>query len=107
MKYNTTSNFPVDADDLLFFTDIRIADVPFIEKYNEAIKNGNFDQANALNYTEGSDTFTYTAGLFNLIVNRIIATQNFLLNKPPITREILDSIEPINIAQGQVWITIN
>lgn len=109
MKYNTISNFPDEVDPLLFFQDITIKDAEFHNKYQSLLIENKYDDAIALNTFEGSDVFTYTAGLFNLFVSRIKATQTFLKESEGtfLDRETLSDTEPTNMKLNQIWIALD
>ena len=79
-RYEETSLFPTEIDDLLFCNDI---DLEHLEEsnYHEQIAEAQ-QYSQASDYLEKTATMdSFCASLFNLMKNRIYNTQNYLLNK--------------------------
>ena len=78
-RYDTQSNYPSEVDDLLCLSDINIEQLPISNQHKTLIEQEHYTQAGEL--LENSLIDSMCASLFNLIENRIYATQNHIVNK--------------------------
>ena len=105
MPYNIISNYPGKIDELLFFQDISIDQLTAVTDYNNFIKENAYNKA--IERLQGEyGLHSYCANLFNLIVHRIKALQNYLVNeKEEKNNPILSSdTEPEFIPENLIWI---
>ena len=78
-REDTQSNYPSEVDDLLCLSDINIEQLPISNQHKTLIEQEHYTQAGEL--LENSLIDSMCASLFNLIENRIYATQNHIVNK--------------------------
>ncbi len=78
-RYDTQSNYPSEVDDLLCLSDINIEQLPISNQHKTLIEQEHYTQAGEL--LENSSIDSMCASLFNLIENRIYATQDHIVNK--------------------------
>lgn len=100
--YNTTTNYPTAVDDLLFISDVDCKSESIMNKHQDYIKKGEYD--NASNYLNNQVGITpIVADLFNLLENRIIAVQTHLLEQDDeVERAFYE--EPENPTEGCIWV---
>lgn len=99
--YNTTTNYPTSVDDLLFISDVDCKSESIMNKHQDYIKKGEYD--NASNYLNNQAGITpIVADLFNLLENRIIAVQTHLLEQDSVERAYYE--EPESPVDGTIWI---
>lgn len=110
-RYNINSHFPTEVDDLLCLNDVDLEHLPISNRHKELLADEQYTNAGAL--LENSDMDSFCASLFNLIENRIYATQDHLVNKHTKWYEVygVESPiecfdEPINKVQKPVWTNI-
>lgn len=101
--YNTTSNFPVGIDDLLFISDVDYPHKEIFETHKTYLNNGQYSQASDFINSQNGIT-PIVADLFNLINNRIIALQSYLLESDKCNRATYNS-EPISPVNEEIWIS--
>ena len=100
--YNTTSNFPTSIDDLLFISDVDYPHKEIYETHKNYLNNSQYSQASSfINSQEGISPIV--ADLFNLINNRIIALQTYLLEADKCKRATYNS-EPESPSDEEIWI---
>ena len=78
-RYDTQSNFPTEVDDLLFLNDVDLDHLSIANEHKELLAQEQYTDAGEL--LENSDMDSMCASLFNLLENRIYATQDHLVNK--------------------------
>ena len=78
-RYDTVSQFPSDIDDLLFLDDINLEELSQVQRHKDLLAAEQYTAAGE--YLEQNVTFDcFCASLFNLMVNRIYAVQDYLNN---------------------------
>ena len=110
-RYDVESRFPSEVDDLLCLNDVDLEQLPISNQHKELILEERYTEAGEL--LESSNIDSMCASLFNLLENRIYATQYHLINKHTKWHEIhgVESPiecfdEPINTIQKPVWSNI-
>ena len=110
-RYNTTSNFPTTVDDLLCLNDVDLDHIDVSNQHKTLIEEEQYTVAGSL--LESSTMDSMCASLFNLIENRIHATQDHLYNKHSRWFEIYGVESPIenfdmptNTTLKPVWANI-
>ena len=106
MLCNSLSFYPDGGvDQLLFFQDNEIDQLPIIKHYDELIKKNQYSEADKyISQQEG--IHGYFADFFNAIENRIYSLQSHLLNKEK-TQQFIDGeddSEPENPSLNTIWI---
>ena len=99
---NTSTKFPNEIDDRIFFQDISLNDLEIWEEYKSLISSESYTSASRL--LNDSEIDFYGAWLFNLLENRLEAIGSFLLqknNKP--TLQTYSRTEP-TAKNGLHWI---
>lgn len=110
-RYNVNSRFPEEVDDLLCVNDVDLDHLPISNRHQALLAAKQF--TNAGNLLESSTMDSMCASLFNLIENRIYATQDHLYNKHTKWYEVYGVESPIecfnmptNTTQKPVWTNI-
>ena len=110
-RYNTISQYPIEVDDLLCLSDINLEQLHISNLHVQLLEQERYTEAGALLETSTIDSMC--ASLFNLLENRIYATQDHIINKHTRWFEIygiespIESFdEPINKIQKPVWTNI-
>ena len=102
--YNTRSSYPNRVDDLLFLSDVDCKSEYIMKQHQEYIDKGMYTDAS--NYIKEQmntvDITPIVADLFNLLENRIIALQTFVLEQERVNRAY--SEEPSNPSENSIWI---
>lgn len=93
-RYDTESKFPTEVDDLLCLSDVRLEQLPISNLHKRYLEEERYTDAGAL-LESSSDLDSLCASLFNLIENRIYATQTHLDNKHTKWFEIFGVESPI------------
>ena len=75
---NTQTVFPNGVDELQFFSDISIDQVPIMENYLRLLNSGNYTSASE--YLKNSGVFYYGAWFLNMMENRLRTIGNYLTN---------------------------
>ena len=75
---NTQTVFPNGVDELQFFSDISINQVPIMENYLRLLNSGNYTSASE--YLKNSGVFYYGAWFLNMMENRLRTIGNYLTN---------------------------
>ena len=104
MMCNPTSNYPDKIDEMVFFQDINLENYKILETYESLISLGKFDEANKY-ISQQSGIYGYFADFFNLIENRIYATQNYLQKKEKNNPFISSLEEPTDLKDNILWIS--
>lgn len=100
---NPTSNYPNKIDPMIFFQDVCIDKQEIMEQYDNLISESKYTEAN--NYISQQDgIFLFSADFFNLIENRIYATQNYLLTKQPKHPFVSSEGKPENVTLNMIWV---
>lgn len=103
MAYLTTSNYPAVVDPLIFMQDLNYSKKSVEDTHRNFLQQGQYTLAASYLNSESGIT-PWTAGLFNLIENRIFNLQTYLKNKSVATKPITTSAEPTTIANA-TWIS--
>lgn len=102
--YFTPSSYPNRVDDLLFLSDVDCKSEYIMKQHQEYIDKGMYTDAS--NYIKDQmntvDITPVVADLFNLLENRIIALQTYLLGQGSVNRAY--SEEPSNPTENSIWI---
>lgn len=100
---NTSTKFPSQIDDRVFFQDMNISQVPIFEQYQKYIKNDSYSMASDL--LNKSEVFFYGAWCLNLIENRLFATGNYVMNLEDVNLVTYNENEPSDeLKDGITWI---
>lgn len=103
MLCNPKSNYPAIIDDMTFFQDVKLQNKDIMEQYEMLISSGNYTDANEYVDKQGG-VFMYSADFFNLIENRIYATQSHLLSKSKKKPFTYSNTTPKNPILNMIWI---
>ena len=99
--YNTISNFPYMIDDLVFISDVDCKSEHIMIQHQEYINNGLYEEAS--NYLNSQTNITpIVADVFNLIEDRIVTLQTYLLTQGSVDRAYYE--QPSNPVEGTIWI---
>ena len=88
---NTQTVFPNGVDELQFFSDISIDQVPIMENYLRLLNSGNYTSASE--YLKNSGVFYYGAWFLNMMENRLRTIGNYLTN--------LEDLELVNYSDSE------
>lgn len=99
-----TSRFPNSIDDLTFFQDISISQIPVMENYYKLLNAQNYTMASE--YLNNSGVFFYGAWCLNLLENRLYAIGNYVINLENLKLMEYRSSEPSQdvVYDGMNWI---
>ncbi len=110
-RYEVESLFPTEVDALLCLSDVNLDQLPISNQHKQLLSEEHYTDAGEL--LENSNMDSLCASLFNLIENRIYATQLHLDNKHTMWYEIYGVESPIecfdeptNKTQKPVWTNI-
>lgn len=98
--YSTT--FPDYIDKRYFFQDISIDKLPIMNKYNGMITAGSYSAASE--YINAQDVTFYGAWILNMLEERLIALENYLVydvEKPDLVT--YSDTEPTDVEVGYCW----
>ena len=73
---DTSTKFPQEIDDRIFWQDLQIYQTPIMQKYYTYLNAGNYDEASDL--LNNSDVFFYGAWILNLLENRLYAIEKYV-----------------------------
>ena len=101
---NTQTVFPNGVDELQFFSDISIDQVPIMENYLRLLNSGNYTSASE--YLKNSGVFYYGAWFLNMMENRLRTIGNYLTNLEDIKLVTYSDSEPSEseVFDGMNWI---
>ena len=101
---NTSTKFPLQIDDRVYFQDISIDQVPIMKQYYTVLNNGAYTKASE--YLNNSEVFFYGAWCLNLLENRLHAIGNYVMDLEDINLLTYTEIEPSELESydGMVWI---
>lgn len=99
---NTSSAFPNQIDDLIFFQDITLDNAATLQHYQQLLQNTQY--AEAAQFIQESEIPYYGAALFNLMENRIYATQKYFMENPKTSPFVYSATEPADAPEGSFWI---
>ena len=101
---NTQTVFPNGVDELQFFSDISIDQVPIMENYLRLLNSGNYTSASE--YLKNSGVFYYGAWFLNMMENRLRTIGNYLTNLEDIELVTYSDSEPSEseVFDGMNWI---
>ena len=102
---NTRTVFPNGVDELQFFNDISIDQVPIMENYLRLLNSGNYTSASE--YLKNSGVFYYGAWFLNMMENRLRTIGNYLTNLEDLELVTYSDSEPSEseIFGGMNWIS--
>ena len=102
---NTQTVFPNGVDELQFFSDISIDQVPIMENYLRLLNSGNYTSASE--YLKNSGVFYYGAWFLNMMENRLRTIGNYLTNLEDIELVTYSDSEPSEseVFDGMNWIS--
>ena len=102
---NTQTVFPNGVDELQFFSDISIDQVPIMENYLRLLNSGNYTSASE--YLKNSGVFYYGAWFLNMMENRLRTIGNYLTNLEDIELVTYSDSEPSESEafDGMNWIS--
>lgn len=101
---NTQTVFPNGVDELQFFNDISIDQVPIMENYLRLLNSGNYTSASE--YLKNSGVFYYGAWFLNMMENRLRTIGNYLTNLEDLNLVTYSDSEPSEseVFDGMNWI---
>lgn len=101
---NSSTRFPLQIDDRIFFQDININQVPIFQRYQTLLNNGQYSTASE--YLNNSEVFFYGSWCLNLIENRLFAIGNYVMDLEEINLVINNENEPStdNLDDGITWL---
>lgn len=97
-----STKFPTNIDDRIFFQDICIDNLDIMNKYQQYITSGAY--SNASSYINNANVSFYGAFLLNMLEERLIAIENYIINdmeKPDIVA--YSDTEPTGVEVGYCW----
>ena len=102
---NTQTVFPNGVDELQFFSDISIDQVPIMENYLRLLNSGNYTSASE--YLKNSGVFYYGAWFLNMMENRLRTIGNYLTNLDDLELVTYSDSEPSEseVFDGMNWIS--
>ena len=101
---NTQTVFPNGVDELQFYSDISIDQVPIMENYLRLLNSGNYTSASE--YLKNSGVFYYGAWFLNMMENRLRTIGNYLTNLEDLKLVTYSDSEPSEseVFDGMNWI---
>ena len=101
---NTQTVFPNGVDELQFYSDISIDQVPIMENYLRLLNSGNYTSASE--YLKNSGVFYYGAWFLNMMENRLRTIGNYLTNLEDLELVTYSDSEPSEseVFDGMNWI---
>ena len=101
---NTQTVFPNGVDELQFYSDISIDQVPIMENYLRLLNSGNYTSASE--YLKNSGVFYYGAWFLNMMENRLRTIGNYLTNLEDLELVTYSDSEPSEseVFDGVNWI---
>ena len=102
---NTQTVFPNGVDELQFYSDISIDQVPIMENYLRLLNSGNYTSASE--YLKNSGVFYYGAWFLNMMENRLRTIGNYLTNLEDLELVTYSDSEPseLEVFDGMNWIS--
>lgn len=101
---NIFSVFPDGIDSRIYFSDISLENVSFMNTYQELINAGRYTDASQL-LNNNDDVFFYGAWVLNMFENRLRNTGKYLLTKEKSSANIYQPEEPTeNLKDNMIWI---
>ena len=102
---NTQTVFPNGVDELQFYSDISIDQVPIMENYLRLLNSGNYTSAS--DYLKNSGVFYYGAWFLNMMENRLRTIGNYLTNLEDLELVTYSDSEPseLEVFDGMNWIS--
>ena len=102
---NTQTVFPNGVDELQFYSDISIDQVPIMENYLRLLNSGNYTSASE--YLKNSGVFYYGAWFLNMMENRLRTIGNYLTNLEDLNLVTYSDSEPSEseVYDGMNWIS--
>lgn len=99
---DTESKFPKYIDDRIFFQDIRLDQIPIMKHYH-ALQSKNA-YTSASEFLNNSEVFFYGAWILNLLENRLLHIEEYLLRLPPKEPLVFhQNTAPSSAAVGTHW----
>ena len=99
---NVYTQFPYAVDDRIYFQDINLSQLTTKTNFETYLANSQYTDASAELNNANIDFFG--ASVLNLLENRLVAIENYLLTliKPQLTA--YQSTEPTGVGVGFTWI---
>lgn len=97
-----STKYPTNIDNRIFFQDISIDKLEIMKRYQTFIAASAY--TNASNYINDSDVSFYGAYLLNMLEERLIAIENYVIHvmeKPDIVA--YSDEEPTDVEVGYCW----
>lgn len=97
-----STKYPTSIDDRIFFQDISIDKLAIMKRYQTFIAAGAY--TNASNYINGSNVSFYGAYLLNMLEERLIAIEDYVIHvmeKPDMVD--YSDVEPTDVEVGYCW----
>lgn len=101
---NTQTVFPNGVDELKFYSDIDLNQVPIMENYLRLLNKGKYTSASE--YLKNSEVFYYGAWFLNMMENRLHAIGKYLINQDDLKLVTYSDSEPseFELFDGMNWI---
>ena len=99
---NVVSQFPGAVDDRIYFQDINLTQLNTKTNWENYLANGQYtDASNELN---NANIDFFGASVLNLIENRFVALENYMLTMTKPDWTYYGVTEPSNVPMGYTWI---
>lgn len=100
---NPLSYFPNKIDSMTFFQDVSLQKKDIMDQYDNLISQGKYTEANNfIRQQEG--IYLFNADFFNMVENRIYATQSYLLTKQAKHPFTYSEDKPDAATLNMIWI---
>ncbi len=101
---DTTSYFPDEIDNRIYFEDTDLYHIDLKSEYDEAIKDGRYDEAKMI--AEAGNLEVFNADILNLLENRLVTIGEFLptIDKPKWTSYQNNEPSGEDVKQNYTWI---
>ena len=99
------SQFPLNIDDRIYFQDVNLSQLNIKKNFEHFLEEESYSEASdVLNNT---DIDFFGASVLNLLENRLVAIEEYILTieKPVLTA--YQSTEPEDVDEGFSWIIVN
>ena len=87
---------------MIFFQDVCLDKQDIMNQYDNLISQGKYTEANNF-ISQQEGIYLFSADFFNLIENRISATQKYLLTKQPKHPFVFSEEKPENPTLNMLW----
>lgn len=103
-EYDEASKYPTEVDPLIFYQDITIDKKKYMDEYYRLISEKKYTEASQ--YIADKDVDGMFAGLMNLLVNRVRATQEHVKTLSEKQKKtFFETDRPSSPTHGTIWIS--